>query len=328
MLFIDSSKEINLGLDKFLSWSYEIKNLNHPPSPLIFATNSISQKATILFKNNYNYEILDDQNLIYYCLNEGSNCQYKKLSVLNLENKLSVNYKFKLNSFKTDENYYSFYMANINKINLRDLDYGIDVYLFLENDINDNYYIIKAKDINTIVIRFDIPKYGYKFITEDERQNINEYLNDIEFEEEEYDLDDYSICNNENNDDYLIIKIKCNDTESEGSINIFNNIAYIKQPISINIQSDTYTLISISIDDENYRYKLISDYFLLFYSKSWEPLGIFTSKIIEPRDSLYAVANNEEDIKIEVEILGEEEEEEKEEEEIMNGKLILLIKKI
>ena len=320
LLFIDSSKEINLGLDKFLSWSYEIKNLNHPPSPLIFATNSISQKATMQFKNNYDYEILDDQNLIYYCIKEGSNCQYKKLSVLNLENKLSVNYKFKLNSFKTDENYYSFYMANINKINLRDLDYGIDVYLFLENDINDNYYIIKAKDINTIVIKFDIPKYGYKFITEDERQNINEYLNDIKFKETEYNLDEYSICNNENNDDYLIIKIKCNDTESEGSINIFNNIASIKQPISINIQSDTYTLISISNDDENYRYKLISDYFLLFYSKSWEPLGIFTSKIIEPRDSLYAVANNEEDIKIEVEILGEEEEEEKEEEKEEEGK--------
>ena len=325
MIFIDSSQEINLTITEFLNWSYDIKikiEEDFPPSPLIFSIDKFTKKdeTTIHFKND-DYEIFDDQNLIYYCINEGTNCQYKTISALKLEK--NNEYKIKLNWFKKNKdpsNFYTFY-PEFNKIIItEDVIIGSNSW-DLKKDIKEYYYFIKTKDIDNIYIfvKYSGDNYEYKFINESQKESIYDDLNSINFDKNNTNL--LSEYNNAKNYDYLIIKIESIVTEIKPfSINAFYNLTNIDEPESIVFKKGTHTLIRISNMHYNNKYKLTSNYTLIVFDENFNFVDYTVILLIGEDQSLYAYAYNEdEDILVEYSMYNpdEKEEEDKEEEHII-----------
>ena len=116
MIFIDNTKEININIDKFLSWKYEIEvnKEDFTPTPLIFSLDELKKEIFINVKNQNDYEIYNDTNLIYYCVNNNAGCQYLTVSAL-LTLQKKKNYKFKLNCIQRNNNYY-FSLPEISKL--------------------------------------------------------------------------------------------------------------------------------------------------------------------------------------------------------------------
>ena len=319
MIFIDNTKEIKINIGKFLSWKYEIevKKEDFTPTPLIFSLDEFKNEILINVRNQNDYEIYNDTNLIYYCVNNNLGCQYLTVSAL-LKLKKNKNYKFKLNCIQRNNNYY-FSLPEFSKISFEEYtSYGPSTELYFEDDINTNYYLLYTKDINevSIFIKYEIDNYYYAFINENIKENINDEFNNIVFEENTCNV--ITQCSNENNDEYMIIKIERDDNAdlSEASINIFDNEVYIDKPTSLVIPKGKHTLISILITDKNHKYNLVSNSILCFFDSEFNQEDLSEIKIIEPRILLFAYPLDEDaNIQIDVSIINEEDEEEEHKEE-------------
>ena len=102
-IFIDYSKEINLDFETFLNWNHFLNmKASLIPEPIKFNIDQIENNHIISFDTTAKGEIVhDDNNLLFYCINEGDDCTYKKLDVLTVEK--GKKYKFKLNPYRRED---------------------------------------------------------------------------------------------------------------------------------------------------------------------------------------------------------------------------------
>ena len=106
--FIDTSKEINIDLNSFLNWNYDISiyDAENEPAPIIFNIENIEETTSISFNMTAKGEIVGEKNLLYYCLNDNNQCNFEELNSLTFIK--GQNYIIKLYSFryKEDEDTY------------------------------------------------------------------------------------------------------------------------------------------------------------------------------------------------------------------------------
>ena len=100
MVFIDYSKERNIRMEEFLYWNHIIQYFTISqqiiPQPIIFNIDTIQETKRFFFDIKPAGSIVNDTNLLYYCINNGNECKFiRNLSVLD-----GKNYKFKLNPEK------------------------------------------------------------------------------------------------------------------------------------------------------------------------------------------------------------------------------------
>ena len=147
MIFIDSSKILQLSLTKFLSLNLAINKLQKMPLPLLF---NISVDKNIFFsikkKEEQNNMILEGENILSYCdIENNDNCEYKE--ALNVKLEQNKTYLFKLNCYK-EKNFYKFYQDKIDyymeEIIIKNNSFII--YSFTEN----NYLIANIHDYSNI----------------------------------------------------------------------------------------------------------------------------------------------------------------------------------
>ena len=109
LIFIDNSKEFNINLEKFLNWKYKISYESlglYVPTPLIFSIDEVKEDTTIELELSNEDKIYNDSNIMYYCINKSSDCQYNAFTYLILRK--GQKYKFKLNSFIDENEHYYF----------------------------------------------------------------------------------------------------------------------------------------------------------------------------------------------------------------------------
>ena len=99
MDFIDTSKEIHIPFEHFLNWNcVEVNDRFYIPEPIIFNIDQILETNIYLFKTKSKGTIVNDNNLLYYCIIDENECNFQVLT--NLEVKKEKKYKFKLNPTK------------------------------------------------------------------------------------------------------------------------------------------------------------------------------------------------------------------------------------
>ena len=100
MVFIHYSKERNIRMEEFLYWNHIIQyftiSQQISPQPIIFNIETIQETKRFFFDIKPAGSIVNDTNLLYYCINKEMNANLlENLSVLE-----GKNYKFKLNPEK------------------------------------------------------------------------------------------------------------------------------------------------------------------------------------------------------------------------------------
>ena len=178
MDFIDTSKEIHIPFEHFLNWNYvEVSDHNFIPEPIIFNIDQILETNIYLFKTKSKGTIVNDNNLLYYCIIDENECNFQVLT--NLEVKKEKKYKFKLNPTKICDSdgfcavafeqielldnevpeyvpgfrfYYNvnfdFNTNNIFQYTYHD-EYNVPYQLIFTIDCNENFYIISTDRINS-----------------------------------------------------------------------------------------------------------------------------------------------------------------------------------
>ncbi len=74
------------------------------PEPIIFNIDQILETSIYLFKTNSKGTIVNDNNLLYYCIINENECNFQVLTNL-IEVKKEKKYKFKLNPTKMCDSY-------------------------------------------------------------------------------------------------------------------------------------------------------------------------------------------------------------------------------
>lgn len=149
MIFIDSSRDININIEKLFSFSFKTNSIyNKPPMPLIFSLNSVKDKTIFSLKPNSDDDILEGDYLIEYCeIGENNICEFTGPSSNLFTLEKGRNYKIRLNCYKGS--YYEFKSYEINYI-IKEIFFGAQ--FFETTDSAANYYFI-----------IDVKKYNITF---------------------------------------------------------------------------------------------------------------------------------------------------------------------
>ena len=250
-IFIDNSNELNISLEKFLDWKYKITHEKYDggyaPTPLIFSIDEVNNDTNLEIYFNYDDEIYDDSSdILYYCINEGSDCQYYPYT--NQMLKKGQKYKFKLNCFidKTDKSYYFYIPYKLDDISyptdINEINFGITNFDKDENE-EKKYFIANIKGLKNFyvwVIYSSDSKFGYQLISKSQKENINEEIYNIRFNYRKYS--DIVSISNPNDNDYLILKINNLESDNKGSIMLLNEMIYLVEPRTFFFEKGTYSL--------------------------------------------------------------------------------------
>ena len=253
MLFIDSSKIMNLSLIKFLSLNFQVSKLSRKPLPLQF---NITVDNNILLSieedsNDNNKVIIDDKYLLSYCsIEEEKECKFIEVNNAKLiKDKI---YRFKLNCYADNNNKYCFK-------NFKILYYMEEIYFknntfIINNFTQNNYLFLNLQNYQEQTINFYIndnsgifhKNFKYITITENNFNKNNTNIRSIKF----LDITNGQISSIEKNfSDYLIININNKNRHKiiEGYILIFSKIYEINEVNkSIKIFKGMHTLIFVN----------------------------------------------------------------------------------
>ena len=261
MTFIDYSKEINLDLKGFLNWNYNINFTTEIlPTPIIFNVDTIKETTSFsLSQDIFQDQIVDDTNLLYYCLNNGDDCTFTKLENLTVEK--GNKYKFKLNPIvlEDDDGDPIFYFIPIpfssKQIHIEEIKFGKTIFEIDENK-DELYFIANIKEYSTFFtfVKHNVDLYNIAIITEEQKENIEEELEYIQFDNAPttYVLDFHF-----KNDDYLLFKIKYGNEPYTGIIYLVNEEFVLKEGNNYEIEKGNFAILTKSKELE-YNYILAS----------------------------------------------------------------------
>ena len=236
LLFIDSSQEININLDKFINLNFITDYIyDIPPKALIFNVDTRDatqdQNKTIYFISKTG-TFLNSDYLVSYCIEDemnGNECNYIQLKKLLI--KKDTKYKIRLSAYKINENMQFKYFEVI-----KEGEFGIIKYERINYD--DRYYLVNVKDFVTFYIYYDYD-FEYIFIKESEKKNLPDNINSFTFEDSSYSPG-VETMEVKSNCDYLLIKIHS------------SNILYMFEKF-ISLQSDSYFI----IEEKKFNYCII-----------------------------------------------------------------------
>ena len=204
LLFIDSSQEININLDIFISLNFVTDYINNiPPKALIFNVDvtdfTQAQNKTIYFISEID-TFLNSDYLVSYCIEDEMNeneCNYTQLKKLPIGE--DTKYKIKLSAYKINEKRYKFGYFKV----IKEVEFGIIQYDPIKND--DRFYLFNAKDFSTFHIYHNY-EFDYRFIEESEKNNLPDNIDSLTFEDSwnNNGVEEMKVIYDSN---YLIIKI-------------------------------------------------------------------------------------------------------------------------
>ena len=240
MSFIDSSKEIDLNLEKFIDLDFNTENIyNNAPNPLIFNIDA-THNNKLYFKAKSGTFVSSDS-LLYYCVkDEIGECSFIPLKSQFFEK--GKKYKIQLNSYKYETNtlFYMFHYFTL----VKEVELG-----FISNNeaINDRYFIVKLEKNSPIYLYGT--DYEYSQITESEKQNLPDSLDSFTFENSYNEIDCFY-----KDKDYLIFKKR--NSNSKVFFYLFQNYINVKMSSfkpsgTFEIEKEEYGLVKI-YNDEKY----------------------------------------------------------------------------
>ena len=176
MTFIDSSRDININIEKLLYLSFKTNSkFNGPPMPLTFNINPVKDKTIFALKSNSQIDILDGEYMLEYCeISENNICEFNASSSNLFVLEKEKNYKFRINCFK--ESYYDFKSYQIKYV-VKEIDFGAGFFGFSGSLIN-NYFLIDTRKFNTLYLYAHFYNdVKTTFISEEQKKT---YLENIE----------------------------------------------------------------------------------------------------------------------------------------------------
>ena len=240
MSFIDSSKEIDLNLEKFIDLDFNTEKIyNNAPNPLIFNI-YVTHNNKLYFKAKSG-TFTGSDSLLYYCvIDEIDQCSFIPLKSLIFEK--GKKYKIQLNSYKYEKNTL-FYMFNYFTL-VKEVELGFISY---NEAINEKYFIVKLEENGPIYIYG--ADYEYSQITEGEKQNLPDNLDILSFKNSYNEIECFY-----KDKDYLIFKKKIN-SNSKVFFYLFQNyinveMSSIKPSGTFEIEKEKYGLVKISHDEK------------------------------------------------------------------------------
>ena len=267
MTFIDNTKEINTTLTKFINLNLTTDFIeDNPPNPIIFNLDTIKEDEFYYFEENNSEEesSIEGDHLLSYCQINENECIYNGSNSIHFE--IGKKYNIKINCYKkksNDQYYFNKFIAFQYLIK----EIGIGAYRYQTNGIKRYKYFLlnlkNLKNLNKLYFsvnnhNYDDNKYYYSFITNEEKNNLPENINDIGYSSYYPNKDPFLL---KLEDDYLIIKILENSEDSEiYDIDIFilNNYYSIKDKINL--------ILSVEIPKGNYT-GIIKSYSILYNKK-------------------------------------------------------------
>ena len=239
MSFIDSSKEIDLNLEKFIDLDFNTEKIyNNAPNPLIFNID-VTHNNKLYFKAKSGTFIGSDS-LLYYCVkDEIDQCSFIPLKSLIFEK--GKKYKIQLNSYKYEKNTL-FYMFHYFKL-VKEVELG---FISDNEAINETYFIVKLEKNGPIYIYG--ADYEYSQITESEKQNLPDNLDSFTFKKSYNEIESFY-----KHKDYLIFK-KIN-SNSKVFFYLFQNyinveMSSFKSSGTFEIEKEKYGLVKISHNEK------------------------------------------------------------------------------
>ena len=163
MLFIDSSRDININIEKLFTIKFSTNSIqNRPPMPLIFNIKSIKDKTIFSVDPYSDTDIYDgDYILEFWEISENSSCEFTGSNLLVL--KKGKKYKFQFNCY---HNSYSSFRFNAFEINyaIKEIGFG-PMFFEITESARYLYFIIDIKKYNNIYLYADFnDKFRIAFI--------------------------------------------------------------------------------------------------------------------------------------------------------------------
>ena len=174
MLFIDSSREINITLEDLLKFSFDTESIiDKPPLPLIFTMDPLEQKVFIFFGKNKESEIIYDGNSkLVYCDMDEIECNFKSSNESYIVFEKGTKYKIKYNCNQESEGTFLFKKYTISSTRfIQEVNFGFNDFL-LTSFMKNNYFILDVRNYSTFYIYGETSEY-FKgaFVTEKKKMN-------------------------------------------------------------------------------------------------------------------------------------------------------------
>ena len=248
MIFIDSSRDININIEKLLTFSFKTNSIyNRPPMPLTFSLNSVKDKTIFSLMSNYDDDILEGEYLLEYCeIGENNICEFSGPSSNLFTLEKGSNYKIRLNCYKGS--YYEFKSYEINYI-IKEIFFGAQFFETTYSTAN-YYFIIDVKKYNTSYLYADFNN-GFKtaFFSEEEKKTYIENIEHFSYSNN----DQKKVITLENENDYLIINFHYNSENYKGYFYIAQTYYSLTKTESIKFEKDSYALLRFDyFNNRNY----------------------------------------------------------------------------
>ena len=246
VIFIDSTKEVNLSLEEYINLNFESHSVqNRPPIPLILNLNiSEEEEGLYYFKeieDDDESELYDADYLLYYCeIEENKKCNFIGFQSLFFEK--NKKYKIKQNIYQKNERFY-FTPFNI----VKEIEFG---KLEFTQKGNLNYYRYYFLNIEEIEV-FDY-FYIYSntecfvgYMDENDKKQLPGIIDEITFFKHSKGIS--AILNDEYK--YCIFKIK--DDNKNVIMYLFNDIYEINSDLNLIVGGGENSLIIIKGEKYN-----------------------------------------------------------------------------
>ena len=258
--FIDYSQEINISFEQFLNWNYEVKFLYsdyYIPGPITFNVEQVQEESTYSFNTKTKGKIVNDDNLLYYCIINKNGCNFEVLNTLTVTK--GQKYKFKLNPSVIIENeipnyFFESIQLKNTELDVSEIQFGYTKYEIKKNE--KKYFLVKTKSYRYLYgfIQNNNYQFNFAFISEKQKENLNEEIDNIDFDSETTDYHASFDSYDSDYNDYLLIELTNEEEEEDyiGSIFIVKNF-YYSEEISVieNKKNEQALIVKYNSDYEN-----------------------------------------------------------------------------
>ena len=273
VIFLDSTKEINLSLDQFINLNFDSHKVeNRPPIPIIFNLNiSEEEEGFYYFKENeYDADSIfyDADYLLYFCeIEEDKECNFTGFQSLFFDK--NKKYKIKQSCYKNNDYYYFTLFSMI-----KEIEFGM-IKFTQYGDRNYRYYLLNIENNTKFYIDSKVEYYG-GFLNENDKYKLPNYISEIDFSS--YSKDIKLIENKGYN--YFIVRIKDDYININVTMYFFNEMYEIDADRSVIVSEGKKALIilingkysikkkyivssnnNIGIIDSNYNPKNLQNFF-------------------------------------------------------------------
>lgn len=300
MIFIDSTKEINTNLERFIQLNFSISEIKeNPPLPLEFIINEIHEDSYYNFEEkNSNNKYYDADYLLYFCELNENECEY--IGAKSFHFKEGKSYKIKMNWCFQDNSFY-FDKMNIIHYFIKEIEFGTTFYE-TSGEYRTNYFIINAKNFKSLFIDIENCRLAYYKSCKEEEVKLFPYnIEKLKYNTMKKEVF-YPVSVNDD-DNYIVLQI----FDKVEIYNTFIHIVNYKNLIgnsdysfSLEYQKGTYGIITFS--EQYYSLSLVilsSDNNMGLYRKNF-PSGNLTNIIYTSQMTYddYLYINSTKDITI------------------------------